>query len=485
MIRHSALLAALLLSMPLAAQNTFTLHNGTTLTVRTISTELHRPSGLAIDPQGVLWAVEVEAATVNRIDPATGLRQVVLQAPFSMTTTAGGSVITAIYDLVVDPGFSTGRPYIYLAHATSDGTQHVTKFTYSDGQLRDPVVLVSTEAVAALQPCSLLQLSDGTLLFGTGSFDTQAPQELNSTTGKVLRLNTDGSAPQDNPWYDPLAPTSARSYLYTRGHRTVQGMVQVPRIDPTLQGMVYATEWGSNANDEINILHSGKNYGWPDHEGFCTTPTSTNECPRTTADVLFTGVAYYAHPAIPEWQRKLLVGSYRAERFLVMDLDAQGSILNKDASRAARNVTVLADSNVLAFATGGVPERPRDVLAANDGRIYVALHQVVDEGGVDRIAVLENPAMHVLVTSAQENANDVLVRVAPNPVVDHVNIQLGTAPADEWSVLCTDQLGRIVLTTKVSAGSTMVTLPCADLPHGMYGVSVHLGSTVVRSTFIR
>lgn len=485
MIRPSTLLAVALLSMPLPAQETISLHRGTSLTVRTVTADVHRPTGLAIDPSGMLWAAESESAMILRIDPRTGTKSVVMQKPFSITSVQGSPTISAIYDIVVDPDFAGTHPYLYLAHATDDGTQHVTRMTFAGERLTDPVVLVSTDPVPSSQPCSLLLLPDGTLLFGTGSFDTPAPQDVTSACGKVLRLRTDGTAPDDNPFYDPLAPTAARSYVYTRGHRAVQGMVRVPRIDAQLEGTIYATEWGSKAGDEINVLASGMNYGWPNVEGYCTSSTSANTCPRTTSDALFTGIAYYAHPAVPEWGRKLLVGTYRLERLLVMDLAADGSIANKDAKRDPQNVTTLADSNIILFTNQDIPERPRDVLAANDGRIYIALHQITDQGGIDRIVVLENPNMQVLVSSVNDVPNGSGLVVSPNPVTDHMTVRMSDVPTSAWTLTCTDQLGRTMFTTTVAAGTDIVTIPCAELPSGAYGISVHHGPTTFHTTVIR
>lgn len=485
MIRQFALLAASLLSLPMVAQETFTLHRGTQLSVRTITTDVLKPTGLALDASGMLWALESQAGTILRIDPTTGAKIVVLQAPFSIPSTLGVSSISAVYDIVIDPDFNGAHPYIYLAHSTTDGSQLVTRMTYAGERLADPVVLLRTEPVPTSQPCTLLLLPDGTLLFGTGSFDTPAPQDMNSLCGKVLRLRTDGTAPVDNPYFDPLAPTSAASYQFTRGHRGVQGLVRVPRIDPTLEGTIYGTEWGSKAGDEINAIAAGKNYGWPNAEGYCTSSTDAYTCPLTTSDALFTGLSYYAHPAIPEWNRKLLVGSYRLERFLVMDLDNNGGILNKDGSHDPQNVTTLADSNLFQFASREIPERPRDVLAANDGRIYVALHQITEAGGIDRIVVLENPAMQVLISSVKEDVATNGLFVSPNPVSDHMTIRVTDLPSDVWTVSCNDQLGRVMFTTSVAAGTDIVTIPCSNLPTGAYGITVQSGPTTRHTTVIR
>ena len=74
-------------------------------------------------------------------------------------------------------------------------------------------------------------------------------QDLDSLGGKILRMNLDGSIPSDNPLPD--------SYVYSYGHRNPQGLTWTP------DGTLYASEHGDNANDEVNLIESGQNYGWP------------------------------------------------------------------------------------------------------------------------------------------------------------------------------------------------------------------------------
>jgi len=78
-------------------------------------------------------------------------------------------------------------------------------------------------------------------------------QDADSLGGKILRMNLDGSIPSDNPFRN--------SYIYSYGHRNPQGIVWSP------DGTLYASEHGNSANDEINKIEGGKNYGWPTIEG--------------------------------------------------------------------------------------------------------------------------------------------------------------------------------------------------------------------------
>ncbi len=95
---------------------------------------------------------------------------------------------------------------------------------------------------------------DGRLWIGTGDAgDTLLSQRRESLNGKILRINLDGSVPADNPF--PGSP------IWSLGHRNVQGLA----FDSA--GRLWATEFGQNTWDELNLIEKGRNYGWPDVEG--------------------------------------------------------------------------------------------------------------------------------------------------------------------------------------------------------------------------
>lgn len=95
---------------------------------------------------------------------------------------------------------------------------------------------------------------DGMLYAGVGDAgDPTSAQDPDSLAGKILRLAPDGTVPGDNP--DPGSP------VYSRGHRNVQGLSWAE------DGTMFATEFGQNTWDELNVIVPGGNYGWPEVEG--------------------------------------------------------------------------------------------------------------------------------------------------------------------------------------------------------------------------
>ena len=95
---------------------------------------------------------------------------------------------------------------------------------------------------------------DGMLYATTGDAgDGAQAQDLASLSGKILRMTPDGAVPNDNP--------IAGSFVYSYGHRNPQGIAW------SEEGAMYATEFGQNQWDELNVITAGKNYGWPEVEG--------------------------------------------------------------------------------------------------------------------------------------------------------------------------------------------------------------------------
>ncbi|MCL7745548.1 PQQ-dependent sugar dehydrogenase [Halalkalibacter alkaliphilus] len=143
---------------------------------------------------------------------------------------------------------------------------------------------------------------DGMLYATTGdASEPSIAQDLDSLGGKILRMNLDGSIPSDNPFPD--------SYVYSYGHRNPQG------ITWSSDGTFYSSEHGSRANDEVNLIEAGQNYGWPIIEG--------DEEQEGMVSPLFTSgeADTWAPSGMDYYNGKLYVAALRGSAVLEFDLE--------------------------------------------------------------------------------------------------------------------------------------------------------------------
>lgn len=147
--------------------------------------------------------------------------------------------------------------YVCLTYQAEGGlSDKIERLVDRGGEIgRDRVILDSVPAARFHAGCRIKFGPDKKLYVTTGDATTkEEAQNLNSLAGKILRMNDDGSVPDDNPF---------GSLVYSYGHRNPQG------IDWHESGVMYATEHGPSGNDgpgggdEINLIEKGKNYGWP------------------------------------------------------------------------------------------------------------------------------------------------------------------------------------------------------------------------------
>ncbi|MCS6768535.1 MAG: PQQ-dependent sugar dehydrogenase [Candidatus Nitrosocaldus sp.] len=168
--------------------------------------------------------------------------------------------------LAIDPEFSNNR-YIYLHWSIKgeDGKQYtrVARFMLDERtMLTDMKVLLEKPGNRVHIGGPLVFGKDNTMYITTGDaightpgttdipFPEHTSQRMDSLAGKILRINRDGSIPDDNPF--------PNSTIYTLGHRNVFGIAVHP-----LTGILFVTENGPDTDDEVNILYPGRNYGWP------------------------------------------------------------------------------------------------------------------------------------------------------------------------------------------------------------------------------
>lgn len=175
---------------------------------------------------------------------------------------------------------------------------------------------------------------DGTLMFGIGDRgDGDRAQDMGDHAGSILRINTDGSVPDDNPFVgqDGVAPE-----IWSVGHRNPQGMT----FDPVSRS-IWTIEHGARGGDELNRPEAGKNYGWPvisygrHYTGFkigVGTEAEGYEQPVHYWDpsIAPSGLVVYEGDMFPEWQGDFLAGALRAELLVRIERDESGAVTGEE-----------------------------------------------------------------------------------------------------------------------------------------------------------
>ncbi|MCH8507044.1 MAG: PQQ-dependent sugar dehydrogenase [Ectothiorhodospiraceae bacterium] len=281
-------------------------------------------------------------------------------APEVHATNQGGML-----DIVVHPEYGdNGWVYMTYSKGDADGTvPALARAKLDGGSLVDFEELF--ESNTATEPgrhygSRILFLEDGTLLMTIGDRGAHPPraQDTMDHSGTIVRLNYDGSVPDDNPFVDRegYAPE-----IYTYGHRNIQGIAL--RSDT---GEVWVTEHGPRGGDELNLIEPGQNYGWPvatlgrDYRTEGDFPDAETRQHDDMADPVFeflptlapSGLAIVNGEHFPHWEGNLLAGGLRAERVLRLSVET-GEVLHAEE---------------LLHGTVG---RIRDVRQGPDGYIYI------------------------------------------------------------------------------------------------------------------
>lgn len=216
--------------------------------------------------------------------------------------------------------------------------------------------------------------TDKTLFIATSGGD---PQDLDTLGGKVLRINDDGSVPNDNPFVNT---PNARPEVYTYGHRSSLGLAVHS------SGSVWQNENGPNGGDEINLLVPGANYGWPlvslgrDYSGPWQSegPNHVGYQPPIvywTPAIAVSGMMFYTGDALPKWKGDIFVGSLRTGE--IPGTGHVERILLNNNFEELRRESLLTD----------LRQRIRDVRQGNDGFIYAATEE--RDGAILRIRPAE------------------------------------------------------------------------------------------------
>ncbi len=202
---------------------------------------------------------------------------------------------------------------------------------------------------------------DGYLFFSVGDRGNRDvnPQNINRDGGKIYRLNDDGSIPSDNPF---VSTPGAKAAVFSYGHRNPQGMA----MNPTT-GEIWVHEHGPQGGDEINIIKSGKNYGWPlitygiNYDDSIITddtdlPGMEQPLHYWVPSIAPSGMAFINSDRYPAWKGNLLVGSLKFQYLNLVFLN-EGKVVKEEKLMEGMG-------------------RVRTVKIGPDGYIYVSVEQL-------------------------------------------------------------------------------------------------------------
>jgi glucose/arabinose dehydrogenase len=439
----------------------------TTLDVRVVIQGSNSSNGIDIPweiqwgPDDYIWMTE-RYGRVSRLNPETGARTTILD----LTSTVYDNSESGLLGLALHPDFDN-TPQVFLAYTYYSGgiKERIVRYDYSSATntLINPLTLIEgINGNTTHIGCRLLILPDNTLLASTGDYQNQSsPQNESSLSGKILRMNLDGTIPSDNPF-------GSNSYLYSKGHRNAQGMVLAPN------GNLYSSEHGPTTNDELNILVPGGNYGWPDVAGFCNTGSEMTACNLMTnyqdpiaiwyenSTIATSDLIWYDHPAIPEWQGKLLMAVLKAEHIKEIEVDNTDGTTVIDQTIWFNNSH---SSNPSSSFSSGTFDRLRDICASPDGRIFLATSGPSwGTSGTfqNSIVELKNSAYSAVTV---DEVREVKTSVYPNPTNGQINVVFAPELVGA-SFTLVNNLGQIVAESTVSL--TKMTSDFSELAPGLY-----------------
>lgn len=341
--------ACLLLAVPLIA--VFCFHDAgaqpvdeSSLQGRVVASGLHNPWEIVFAPDGRAFFTE-RTGSLRVIENGTLLDAPVATLPVAAVGEGG------LLGLALDPNFEANHClYLYYTYSDSAGLHNrVSRFQEKGGAIISEKVLLDNIPANSYHDGGRIKFGpDGKLYVTAGDAgQKESAQDTAYLGGKILRINPDGTIPQDNPF--PGSP------VYSYGNRNPQGLAWDPR-----NGNLVETEHGPTgengwyAHDEVNLIEPGKNYGWPVVIGMANDSRFVNPLYQTGNETWApSGETFYTSDMIPQLRGKLLVATLLGAHLEVLTLDS--------------NDKVVSTQKIF----DGKYGRLRDVVQAPDGSLYL------------------------------------------------------------------------------------------------------------------
>lgn len=300
-----------------------------------VSSNLHTP-----------WGIEFVDANHALISERTGHLVWMVNGKLDTTRIKGtpetyAQEITGGYmDIALDPAYAHNG-WIYLSFSANStnskdtsvpGMTKIIRGKIADHQWVDQQTLFEVNDSLKLSSgvrwgCRFLFDRQGYLYFSIGDMGRAShSQDLSKPSGKIYRINSDGTIPADNPLY---GKNNYLQSIFSWGNRNVQGIAQHP-----VTGVIYATEHGPKGGDELNIIKKGANYGWPeitygiDYDGSIITNDTSRDgmeqpIAKWTPSIAASAIEFVTSARFPKWKNNLIVTAlaFQEIRRLVIDGD--------------------------------------------------------------------------------------------------------------------------------------------------------------------
>lgn len=338
--------------------------------VESLADGLTHPWGMAFLPDGRLLVTE-RAGQLRILNTDNTLSEPLGGTPEVFNQGQGG-----LLDVALDPDFENNR-LVYLSFAepgaSNTATSALGRGRLEGESIQDFTVIFRQEPMVEGPNHfggRIVFSPQGHLFFTLGErFKFEPAQELSNHLGTIVRLNPDGSIPEDNPF---VGQQNAEDAIWSYGHRNIESA----SIDPNT-GLLWIAEMGPQGGDELNQPAAGRNYGWPvvswgehyDGEDIPDPPTHPDFADAVihwTPVISPSGMEFYTGSLFSGWQGNALIGG----------LTSQGIVRVRINGEQAEEVGRIS-----------LGARIRDVEQAPDGSVYVLTDQA--NGNIWRLSPAE------------------------------------------------------------------------------------------------
>ncbi|RPI18886.1 MAG: T9SS C-terminal target domain-containing protein [Ignavibacteriae bacterium] len=424
-------------------------------TADTLITNLSYPVAFAFLPDGNVMITLKEGPV-----KIYTLNNTIVSQVWNFTDSCVSDGERGVLGICADPQFTVNRYiYIYYVHAipplpTEPQWLRVVRLTLNANNTGGNPFIVFNHPVEVIGCChvggNVHFGHDGKLYLTLGETNNQpAAQSKVTPLGKILRMNSNGTAPTDNPFYDDGNPNSGNDdRIWCMGLRNSFDFCFSPINDS-----LYATENGLITADEVNYIRKGKNYGWPICEGYCNPPVDSFTQPMHTwsPTIAVTGIMVYQGTQYPELNGRLLVADNK-----------NGRIYKCELGRAPAYDTIISRTQIIELGP------LTSLMQGTDGFIYVLNGGYEPSGKLHRI----RPSSIGVNNNQQEVPGGfVLYQNYPNPFNPKTIINYQLTMSNYVMLTIYDLIGRevaVLVSQKQNEGNYKVEWDASNYPSGVY-----------------